>query len=99
MVPVIQDHVAEIDVVVRSCRAVDQYTAKESVPGLDVKVAVIPAGSVLGCAPFVGETVSRSDWTLGHARDAIVVVGIVLSDAMEMNRSAVVLEGIGYMYD
>lgn len=60
---------------------------------------VVPGGSVLGGTPLIGETVSGSDWTLSYTGNAIVVVGIVLSDAVEMNRSSVVLKCIGYMHD
>lgn len=99
MVPVIDQHVAEINVVIRSSRAVDQYTTKQAVPGLYVEMRMIPGGSVLCRAPLVCEAVSWSDWALSHAGDAVVVVGVVLSDAMEVNRSSVVLKCIGYMHD
>lgn len=99
MVPVVQKQVAEINIVVRSGGAVDQYTTKQSIPRLHVEMRVVPGGSILGSTPLIGETVSGSDWTLSYTGNAIVVVRIVLSDAMEMNRSSVVLKCIGYMHD
>lgn len=99
MVPVVQKQVTEINIVVRSGGAVDQYTAKQSVPRLHVEMRVVPGGSILGSTPLIGETVSGSDWTLSYTGNAIVVVGPVLSNAVEMNRSSVVLKCIGYMHD
>lgn len=99
MVPVVQKQVTEINIVVRSGGAVDQNTAEQSVPRLHVEMRVVPGGSILGCAPLIGEAVSRSDGTLSHTGNAIVVVGVVLSNAVEMNRSSVVLKCIGYMHN
>lgn len=99
MVPVVEKQVTEIDIVIRSRRAIDQYATKQSIPCLYIKVRMIPRGPVLGCAPFVCEAISWSDWTLSNAGNAIVVVCVVLSYTMEVNRSSVVLKCIGHMHD
>lgn len=99
MVPVCEQQVTQINVIVRSRRAIYQYTTKHSVPCLNVEMRMIPRGPVLGRAPLVGEAVPGGNWTLGDAWYSIVVVGPVLSDAVEVNRSSVVLKCIDYVHD
>lgn len=58
MVPIVQEQVAKIFIVIRRGWAINHNATKDAIPGLDVKMAVIPAASVLGCSPFVCERVT-----------------------------------------
>lgn len=86
---------AEIDIVVSSGGAIDSDTAEDTVPSLNVEVRVVPASTVLNSAPLVGVGVSGGDGALGDAGNAIHLVGVVLTNAVEVKTSSVVLEGVG----
>lgn len=58
MVPIIQEQVAEVLIIISRGWAVNDNATKDAIPGLDVEMAVIPATSVLGCSPFVCERVA-----------------------------------------
>ncbi len=48
-------------------------------------MAIIPAGSVLGSKEIVGPAAAWWDGTFGYAAGTIHVVGVKLTDAMEMD--------------
>ena len=50
---------------------------------------MIPGATILKCFPSVGKVVSRCNWTLSDAIDAIHVHGLPLSDTVPMNTSSV----------
>jgi hypothetical protein len=54
MVPVVQENVSEINIIVCSCRTIDLDSTKDTGPGLDVEVGVTTS-AVLSCAPTVGK--------------------------------------------
>lgn len=95
--PVVQEQVAKIFVVICRGGAVDDDSAEDTVPGLHGEVRVVPAGTVLGCAPGVGEGVAGSDGALCDAWDAVHLVGVVLADAVKVDSCTVVGHGIGYV--
>ncbi len=51
---------------------------------------MVPCMAVLRCCEVVDVLVSARDWTLGDAVDAVHLIGAQLSDAMPMDRRAVV---------
>lgn len=58
MVPIVQEQVAEILVVISRCWAVDHNATEDTIPGLNVEMAVVPATSVLGRSPLICERVT-----------------------------------------
>lgn len=58
MVPIIQEQVAKVLIIISRRWAVDQNATEDAVPSLDVEVAVVPATSVLSCSPLVYERVT-----------------------------------------
>lgn len=94
VVPIIQEDMAKVDVVVGSCRSVDEYSTEHSVPGLNVEVRVVPTISVLNGPPTVSVGVTRSNRALGKARNAIHLVGVVLTDSVEVKTATIVLQRV-----
>jgi hypothetical protein len=94
MVPVVQEKMAQIHIVVCTCRTIDQNPAKYPIPRLDVKVRVIPTTTVLDCPPTVGVGVTRSNRALCNAGDTVHLIRPILADAVKMNTSAVILERV-----
>jgi len=99
MVPVVQKYMTQINVVVGRCRAIDQNTSEYTIPCLDVEVGVIPASTIFDCTPLVGIRISWGNRTLCYTRDSIHLVGPILSDTVEMQAGAIILEGIRNMYN
>ena len=55
---------------------------------------VIPACAVLRDAEFVGEAVTRSDWTLRDTVNTVILESFVLTSAVEMDGCSVVSQVI-----
>lgn len=94
MIPVIQEDVAKVNIIVGSCRSVDDDSTKDAVPGLDVEMRVIPAGTILNSPPAIGMLVTGGDRALSETGDTVILVRVVLADSMEVDASAVVLQRV-----
>lgn len=91
MRPVGQNHRAQVDVVVGCGRSIDYDATKDAIPCLNVEVGVPPRGAVLGSPPPVGSCLARSGRALGDGRNAVIRVGVVLANSVEVDGGAVVL--------
>lgn len=99
VVPVRQRKHAEVDIVVGRGRAVNLDAAEDAVPRLHVEVRVVPRASVLCCAPGVGDRVAGGSGALSDGGHAIILVGVVLADAVEVDGCAVVLHRVLDVHD
>jgi hypothetical protein len=61
-------------------------------------VRVIPSAAILNCFPGVRNGLSRGGRALRDAGNAIILIGVVLADAMEMEARSVVRETVGNSY-
>ena len=89
MVPVIQEEMSQIYIVVRSRRTIDEDPTEDSVPRLYIKMRVIPPSSILVSMPPVSVGVSRGNRALSNAGDTIHLARPVLANTMEMQAGAV----------
>ena len=83
--PIVEEEIAEIFIVICGSRAIDNDASQNAIPSLDVEMRVIPTGSVLCSSPRVSERVSWSNRALGDARNTIHLIGIVLTNAVEVD--------------
>lgn len=99
VVPVVQDNVAKVDVVVGSRRAVDEDASKHTVPGLDIEVRVPPSSPVICCAPLVREAIAGSNRALCYASNTVHIIRPLLSDTVPVDRRSVVLQRVLDVYN
>lgn len=97
MIPIVQEDVTKINIVIGTCGAIDQNSTEQSVPGLDVEVRMIPASTILDRTPRVGQRIARGNRALSNTRSAIHLVCPILANSVEVYTRAVVLEGVGHM--
>ena len=90
MRPVVQEEVSEVFVVVCCGGAVDEDSTEDAVPGLNGEVGVVPGRTILSCTPGISKGISRGDWALGDAWNAIHLVRVVLANTMKVDSSTVV---------
>ncbi|TKW55332.1 hypothetical protein CTA1_12764 [Colletotrichum tanaceti] len=95
VVPVVEEEHAEVLVVVGGGGAVDDDAAEDALPGLQGEVGVVPGRAVLQGPPGVGDGAAGGGGALGDGADAVVLVGVVLADAVEVDAGAVVGLGQG----
>lgn len=53
MIPVIQENMTKVNIVIGTCRSVDQDATKHPVPSLDIEVRMIPASAILDSTPRI----------------------------------------------
>ena len=80
-------------------RAMNNNGSKYTLIGLESKVRVPPRSSVVVSAEPVGHAVARSQRALGDAGNTVHLVGAVLSEAVEMDRSSVSCGGVQFVVD
>lgn len=90
VIPVVEEHHAEVLVVVGSGGAVDDDAAKDTLPRLKGEVGVVPGRTILQSSPGVGDGVIGGRGALSDGADAVVLVGVVLANAVEVNAGTVV---------
>lgn len=83
--PIVEEDVSKVLVVVRTRRPVDQNTAEDTFPCLQGKVGMVPRRPVLGRSPGVRRSIARCGGALRDGGDAVVRVGEVLANAVEVN--------------
>lgn len=64
----------------------DPDRSVQTIHHVGVGVSMVPVGSILGCGPAVCPTMSGLNWLLVETRNSIRPRGILLFNAMEMNR-------------
>ncbi|KAI7456603.1 hypothetical protein KC368_g13 [Hortaea werneckii] len=92
VVPVRQRHWAKILVVVGRRWAVNNDWAYHTIPVLRRKVRMVPAGAELSAPEAILLGLARSNGTFGDAVASVLLVGVKLSDSMEVHRCAMHLE-------
>lgn len=93
--PVIEEHHAEIDIVVSSGRAVQDQAAESTLCVLQGEVAVVPGRAVLGDSEVVGLGGTRGDGALSDTWHTIVLTAVELSQTVPVDGSAVGQEVVG----
>lgn len=93
--PVVEDHHAEILIVVSGGRTVQDQASESTLCVLQGKVAVIPGRAILGDGEVVRLGGTRGDGALSNSRHTIVVAAVQLSQTMPVNGSAVGQEVVG----
>lgn len=53
MIPVIYENMTKINIVIGTCRSVDQDPTKHPIPSLNIEVRMIPASAILDRAPGI----------------------------------------------
>lgn len=89
MVPVVQEEHAQVFIVIGRSRAIDDDTTKNTLPCLKRKVRVVPGTSILSCSPSVCDSVPGSSRALRYRDNTILIIGVILSNTVPMNASAV----------
>lgn len=92
MVPVIHKNVSKVNIIIGTCRAIDQNPTKEPVPSLHVEMRVIPAGAILDRAPRVGQRITGGNRTLSNTGSSIHLVRAVLANSVEVNAGTIILQ-------
>ncbi len=70
----------------------DDNRSADTITILSESMAVIPRSTVRGCEPGVGTGPAiTSDAAFGDTRNTILIVGVLLANAVEMDRGGVVL--------
>lgn len=92
VVPVIHKDMPKVNIIIGTCRAIDQNSSKEPVPSLHVEVRVIPAGAILDSAPRVGQRIAGGNRALSDTRRPVHLVRAVLADSVEVNTSTIILQ-------
>lgn len=88
---VVNHHRAHIIVVIGSSRSMDDNWSADAITVLGEGMAVVPGSAIGASLPGIGSRTSvSSDGALGYARNTILVVGAVLTDAVEVDGGAVV---------
>lgn len=82
----------KINIVIGTCRSVDQDPTKNPIPSLNIEVGVIPARAILDRTPRICQGITGSNRALSDTRGPVHLVRAVLSDSMEMETRPVVLE-------
>lgn len=78
-------------VIISRGRSIDDDTAKDAVPGLNIEMRVPPRRSVLRCTPLVSDRVAGCRGALRKRGHTIILVRVVLPNTVEVDRRAVVL--------
>lgn len=53
MIPVIYENMTKINIVIGTCRSVDQDPTKHPIPSLNIEVRMIPASAILDRTPRI----------------------------------------------
>lgn len=93
VVPVIEEEIAEVLIIISRSGTVDDDSTKDALPCLQREVRMVPGGTVLLSFPGVGDALSRSSWALSDGSHTVVLVGIVLTYTVEVDTCAI--EGRG----
>lgn len=83
---------SKVNIVISTCRAIDENSTKKPVPSLHVEVRVIPAGAILDCTPRVGQRITGGNRALRNTRCPVHLVCEVLANSVEVNTGTVVLQ-------
>ena len=89
VVPILS-HDNDLIVVFHRSRAVDDDRTEDTLVGLEGVMRVPPRGAVAARSPFVGHALARCNWALSDGRDTVHLVGAILTDTVEMERSTIV---------
>lgn len=89
MIPVVQKEHTQVLIVIGRSRAIDHDSTKDTLPRLQSKVGMIPSRAILRCLPSVRYSIFRGCGTLSDRDDTILIVGIVLTNAVPVNTSAI----------
>lgn len=83
------DHLLVVVFIARLDGTVDDDRAKDTIVGLK-SVMRVPPGATIGSGnPLVREAFTRSDRTLRNGWNAVILVGVILMDTVEMDSSAI----------
>lgn len=99
MVPIRQEEVAKVHIVVARSRPIDDDAAEDAIPGLDIEVGMIPSCSILHRSPLVRVRVTRGNWALRKTWNTIHLVGPVLADAVKVKTGSIRLQRVCQMHD
>lgn len=66
MIPVVQEYMTKINIVIGTCGAIDQDSTEKSVPSLDVEVRMVPASAILDRSPRIGQRIAGGNRALSN---------------------------------
>jgi hypothetical protein len=94
IVPIRYRHDTEVYIIVGGSRSLKDDCAHDSISILTGEMRVVPTRAELGDPEFVLARLAGSNRTFRHPRHSVILVGKILSDTVEVNACAVVLQAV-----
>ena len=88
--PVTEEEWFECNVIIRGAGSVESHRTSKTISVLQRVVAMIPRCAILGNIEYISKAVAVSNWALRYAVNSIHFKGILHSDAVPVDRSAIV---------
>ena len=85
MRPITQKQCALVNIIICSCRSIDNNSTIYTFPGLQTNMRVIRRGSILASSPFINQSRAGGNRTLGERGNAIILICVVLTNTVPMN--------------
>ena len=89
VIPLSQEEVSKIDIVVGCSWAIDKNASEDSIPRLHTEVRMVPGRAILSGLEGICHGVSWSSRTLCDRRDTIIWIGKVLANTVPVYRCSV----------
>lgn len=99
MVPLHQEQISQVNIIVGSSWAINDDATKHTVPGLHGIVRVIPGRAILSRLEGICHGIPRRCWTLRDRRHAVVWISEILSNTMEMYCCSIDVQRVGNVND